>query len=278
MTYKALVVEHDAEAIEAIGEILESLGHRFDVAHSQAEALQCVGDRKYSYIVSGIEIPARSRKGKPRIQNMENMLDRLGETVDGTCPPIIIMTDHKAPKTPLLVEMMRLAANLHDKGATDFIGKPFPASGRTLDRVIKKVLGLYVPVYSRPQARRTSKKGIRVSSPRKRPASDTKRSASKEGKGGRGAPDTSSPPALAKAEKDVLQAVAECPRETMLVIEISGAAGYSRNTSQKCLARLLKMGMVHRPCGPRKGYAVTERGLAFPGKPAPEKPARNSRA
>ncbi len=57
--------------------------------------------------------------------------------------PVIVMLDKPAGSIELTVEMMRLAANLRDRGATDFIGKPFPTAGRTLDRVIKKVLGLF---------------------------------------------------------------------------------------------------------------------------------------
>jgi len=55
------------------------------------------------------------------------------------------MSDRAAKSTSLTVEMMRLATNFYKKGAVDFIKKPFPTADRTLDRVIKKTLGIPLP-------------------------------------------------------------------------------------------------------------------------------------
>ena len=52
------------------------------------------------------------------------------------------MSAHTAENVDCTVKTMRLAISLDQKGATDFIGKPFPTAGRTLDRVIKKVVGI----------------------------------------------------------------------------------------------------------------------------------------
>ena len=51
------------------------------------------------------------------------------------------MSDQAAPDTSLTTKMMRLAANLRDREASNYIDKPFATAGRTLDRVIRKVLG-----------------------------------------------------------------------------------------------------------------------------------------
>ena len=134
MKYTALVVEHDSETIDTIVDILDSLDHKFDTAYSQSEAVKRVLAGEYSYILLDLEIPARTRSGQPRIQNTENFLERLGQEKDGDCPPVIVMSAHTAEKADYAAEMMRLAISLDQKGATDFIGKPFPTAGRTLDR------------------------------------------------------------------------------------------------------------------------------------------------
>ncbi|RKY23854.1 MAG: hypothetical protein DRP83_08560 [Planctomycetota bacterium] len=142
MKHTALIVEHDSETVETIVDILDSLGHKFDATHSQSDAMKRVQAGDYSYILLDLEIPARTRTGRPRIQNTENFLERLGQEKSGDRPPVIVMSSCQAEDTGHTVEMMRLAKNLHIKGATDFIGRPFPTAGRTLDRVIKKVLGI----------------------------------------------------------------------------------------------------------------------------------------
>ena len=40
MKYKALIVEHDSETIDSIVDILDSLGHKFDTAFSQSDAMK----------------------------------------------------------------------------------------------------------------------------------------------------------------------------------------------------------------------------------------------
>ncbi len=142
MKYKALIVERDSETIDSIVDILDSLGHKFDTAFSQSDAMKHILAGEYSYILLDLEIPARTQTGRPRIQNTENFLERLCHEKNGDCPPVVIMSACAAVNTDHTVEMMRLAKSLHTKGATDFVSKPFPTAGRTLDRVIKKVLSI----------------------------------------------------------------------------------------------------------------------------------------
>ena len=88
-----------------------------------------------------LEIPARGWRSQPRIQNSVNLLDQIRESDDDGIVPVIIMSDRTPENSEVAVEMMRLAADLTGKEAVDYIHKPFPTAGRTLDRVIKKVLG-----------------------------------------------------------------------------------------------------------------------------------------
>ena len=162
MKHRALIIEDDPEVLSAIEEVLDSIGHRCDVVSNLADALKHCVTGQYAYVLSDMEIHARPGRGKPRVQNIENLLERLAEMSNGECLPIILMTDFTAPENPLLVKMMRLAANLRERGVCEFIGKPFPSEGRTLDRVIKKVLGPYVA--PQPRGRGRGKKSIMVAS------------------------------------------------------------------------------------------------------------------
>ena len=181
MSHQALIIEHDPLAMDMVVEVLESLGHEFDTAGSQREAIRHIKANEYAYVLLDIEIPARTATGLPRIQNAENFLEQLASLKDGNCPPVVIMTGHTAADTALLVKMMRLAAGLREKGATDFIGKPFPPAGRTLDRVIKKVLaGKKTPVRITwpkdiPKAKRSTSKAKAAQPPGSRQPGDRSR-------------------------------------------------------------------------------------------------------
>jgi len=156
--HKALVVDDDPHAIEMVEDVLSALGHEHDSAGSLLEARGFLKASNYSYVLLDLEFPARSRRCVPRIQNAENFLDGMRESKGKQAIPVIVMSDRAADCTEITVEMMRLAANLRDKGVTDFIHKPFPTAGRTLDRVIKKVLGENgTPQRRKP--RRSSAKG-----------------------------------------------------------------------------------------------------------------------
>jgi len=140
--YKALVVEDNSEAVEMIEDVMDALSHEHDLAASLLQARKLLKQNGYHYVLLDNEFPARSARGIPRVQNAENFLDDLATAEGKDTIPVIVMLDKAANGLEETVEMMRLAANLRDRGAADFIGKPFPTAGRTLDRVIKKALGL----------------------------------------------------------------------------------------------------------------------------------------
>lgn len=148
----ALVVEDDPAAVDVAAETLTSLGHRFHVARSQEEARRLLKAHDYTYVLLDLEIPARSEHGIARIQNGENLLEEIIGVRENGALPVIIMTSHKAETPDLAAETMRLAASLTKKGATDFINKPFPTAGRTLDRVIRKNLPKKEAADKRPAA------------------------------------------------------------------------------------------------------------------------------
>ncbi len=113
-------------------------GHDSDVAGSQAEALRYLKTDTYAYVLSDIRIRARARNGRPRIQNLENFLERLGKL---KCPPpVIVISDYAARGLKETVDVMRLAIGMDRRAPVDFVVKPLDEKGRTLDRVIKKLL------------------------------------------------------------------------------------------------------------------------------------------
>jgi len=140
MTCKALIVSDDPNLISEIVDALASLEHEYDTACSQGEALKRLKANRYDYVLSGISIPARAQNGKARIQNTENMLDQLAGLRLKQSPPVILMSDYAAAGVEETADAMRLAISMHRQGVADIIAKPFPDKGRTLDRVIKKVL------------------------------------------------------------------------------------------------------------------------------------------
>lgn len=70
--------------------------------------------------------------------------------------------------------------------------------------------------------------------------------------------------ALTDTEHTVLTAIGESRSETMLLVEVIAAAGYSKRSTMKAVARLIEFGFVGRPPATRrKGYALTPQGREF---------------
>jgi CheY-like chemotaxis protein len=134
MTPKALVIDDDPDILDAVSDILVSLGHDCDHADSVESARKCLDRNEYAYILLDLEIPARAGRNFPRIQNGENLLDEIIQR-SGTQrkPTIIVMTAHGTDGPDLAVEVMK-------KGAVDYVTKPFKTVGRTLDKSIREAL------------------------------------------------------------------------------------------------------------------------------------------
>jgi CheY-like chemotaxis protein len=139
MSYKALIVEHDPESIAVIEDVLTALGHEYHRAAGLVEARELLKPNGYDYVVLNGEIPARAG-GKPRLQNAENFLDDCTAAKGKDRPPVIVLLALRPCAADLSLELVRLGSGLTKRGATEFIGTPLPPAGRTLDRVIKKVL------------------------------------------------------------------------------------------------------------------------------------------
>ena len=138
MNYKALVIEDDPEAIEQIEDVLVALGHEHQLAHNLVEARRLLQSGEFCYGLLDWDIPARGWRSRPRVQNSMNLLDEIRQAPDMDGLPVIVMIDRAPEGVEIMVDMMRLAVELAERGHVDFISKPFPTAGRTLDRVIQK--------------------------------------------------------------------------------------------------------------------------------------------
>jgi DNA-binding response OmpR family regulator len=144
---KALVIDDDPDILEAVSDILESLGHEYDHANSVESARQCLESSEYSYVLLDLEIPVRAGRNLPRIENGENLLQEIVErTGTQRKPTVIVMTAHGTDGPDLAVDVMK-------KGARDYVTKPFKTSGhRTLDKSIRAALaasGSALPLLSK---------------------------------------------------------------------------------------------------------------------------------
>lgn len=133
MTHKALVVDDDPNVREAVADILDSLGHQYDMATCQDEARRLLAENGYSYVLLDLELPVRTGRGFPRIQNGENLLAEIRRHNGAEEMPVIVMTGHGLECPDLAVRVMK-------NGAVDFVKKPFPSTGNTLDKAIREAL------------------------------------------------------------------------------------------------------------------------------------------
>lgn len=133
MSYHALVIDDDPDILEDVKDRLESLGHTCDIVSCQTKAREHLKAKEYSYVLLDLQIPIRYGR-KSLIQNGQNLLEEIRkmEGLDGI--PVIVMTAHGLDGPDLAVEVMR------DGHATDFVKKPFPSKGDTLEKRIKDVL------------------------------------------------------------------------------------------------------------------------------------------
>jgi DNA-binding response OmpR family regulator len=134
MIPKALVIDDDPDIIDAVKDILASLGHECDHANSVESARLCLERNVYTYVLLDLEIPVRAGKSFPRIQDGENLLEEI-VLRRGTQkkPLVIVMTAHGIDGPELAVDIMK-------KGAADYVTKPFKSFGRTLDKSIREAL------------------------------------------------------------------------------------------------------------------------------------------
>lgn len=128
---RALVIEDHPLIVEAVAEILETLGHTWEEAGTVEEAVAKADGGSFDYILCDLELPLRYGR-LPHLDNGLNLIETLSRMPSCSGRPIIAMTAH-GDATNLELETKR-------RGAGDFVRKPFPSTGHTLPEAIRLAL------------------------------------------------------------------------------------------------------------------------------------------
>jgi DNA-binding response OmpR family regulator len=129
---RALIVEDNPRIMETVVDVVESLGHEPVTATCQDDARQLINGHPYAYALLDLEIPVKQGRNFPRIENGINLLRELVSHY-GKQTPVIVMTAHGNDGPHQGVDCMKM-------GAADYVPKPFPVSGQTLDKAILQAL------------------------------------------------------------------------------------------------------------------------------------------
>jgi len=142
------VVEDDAEVVEQVGDTLCSIRHDFHWVVTQQDARKALETEDFDYVLLDLEIPAKSPKGKPSKEFGANVLADIRRIKRDRRPPVIVMSGHVG-------HCLNHSNELRERGATQFIAKPFPTEDRTLASVIRDVLA----THEQQSAQETSQAG-----------------------------------------------------------------------------------------------------------------------
>jgi hypothetical protein len=148
-----------------IDEVLVAMEHDYKAADCLLEARRLIRAECYDYLLLSAMLPARPG-GTPLVSNAHRVLSELAAARNGQREPaIVLLPPEDGYPEPTKRAAVRMAHGFTSRGAADFIDKPFPTAGRTLDRVIEKVLaianGTPKPEPARPAA--PSGKAVRAS-------------------------------------------------------------------------------------------------------------------
>lgn len=130
---RALVVESDSQIAASIEDTLFSIGHDYDVATNRWDARRMLTQTDYSYVLLDLKIPARPHRSVATTEFSMLLLEDFRKSNGNRHVPTIVM----AERDPAYLEMIgELVAN----GASEFVAIPFPQTGHTLSKAIRRVL------------------------------------------------------------------------------------------------------------------------------------------
>lgn len=126
----ALIIDDNENVREVVEECLADLGHDFQTARSESEALRHLEHHRYDYVLLDLELP--TRLGKPTSADVGR---RLLRTIKGhpknAEAPVLSMSAHFGPHSKLGEEMIAL-------GASAWIGKPFDDLGSAIRVLLER--------------------------------------------------------------------------------------------------------------------------------------------
>ncbi len=133
MKPKALIVEDDDRIIVSLEDTLFSIGHEHDWVTNQYDAQRRLRASDYSYVLLDLQIPAKPGGDSADKEFGCNLLQDIQQIKGRGRLPVIVMTAYSS-------DCVDLTTELFAAGASEFIAKPFQNKGRTLAKVIRKVL------------------------------------------------------------------------------------------------------------------------------------------
>ena len=137
---KVLVVEPDEMIRDTIYEILSMLDCTYEAADSLAHARKILsGKNEYDLVLSSFNMPSLPG-AKPRLQNAEHFMLALRKARAKNMPKVIMLIENRPNVCD--EDKTRWAFAMRDLGVSDVVCKPLVDEGRTLDRVIKKVMSI----------------------------------------------------------------------------------------------------------------------------------------
>lgn len=136
---KALVVEPDPKTREMIDDILTTLDCTYEIADSLSQARKLLARSDHDLVLPAFDMPSRTGS-RPRLQNAEHFMVSLRKSRSRNMPKVIMLITQRPAVSH--EDIMRWAFEMRDLGVSDVVRKPLADEGRTLDRVIKTVMGL----------------------------------------------------------------------------------------------------------------------------------------
>jgi CheY-like chemotaxis protein len=135
MTITALVVEDDPGIVNVVGDLLYSIGHEYVSADNLQDARAALAEQDFAYVLLDLGFPTKPNRGLALAlkENGYLFLETIQQTKGVGQVPVVIMSGHVA-------YCLNRSNELRQKGATEFIAKPFPDEGRTLAMVIRDVM------------------------------------------------------------------------------------------------------------------------------------------
>lgn len=160
MTATALVVEDDDRDMAAIEDTLSSMRHAFERTTNQADALRALSQRAFDYAILDLRIPARPDRRTADVEFGGNLLRELRQQWTERQLPVIVMADD--------VGCFGMAKWLIEKGATDFVSKPFRSThelGDVIRRIFKRTQRTLFAEVVEPKSNRAFQGGELVIGP-----------------------------------------------------------------------------------------------------------------
>jgi hypothetical protein len=140
MRKKALVVVQKDECFGQIDEAIFSLDHIYDHACCQEEARWLLNFNWYDYILADLFMSVRWMQQR-RAATCLNFLDEVETTCTDRRIPIILVVERSVESALAAMEVILMfASNIKKAKTINFVEKPFPTVGRTLDSVIRNVV------------------------------------------------------------------------------------------------------------------------------------------